>query len=38
MDIIETNLRRALIARKLGPEARRKQAKRTLSNRSKRAT
>ena len=31
MDIIETNLRRALSARKLVPAARRKQAKRTLA-------
>jgi len=31
MDIIETNLRRELIARKLVPAARRKQAKRTLA-------
>ncbi len=30
MDVIETNLRRAFIARKLGPAARRKQAKRSL--------
>ena len=31
MDIIETNLRRALSARKLVPAARRKEAKRTLA-------
>src|SRR5439155_24455580 len=31
MDLIETNLRRALIARKLVPAARRKQAKCTLA-------